>query len=70
MIVAVSDAETIAIVVSAAVVLLGLLALARILLRKEPAPWRWHRFRVGVFLERDTNNGPDRKERGDDPPRT
>jgi len=48
-----SDPVTITFSIVGAFVFLGLLVIARLLLRREPSPWHWHRFRVGIFLERD-----------------
>lgn len=35
---------------------LALIALLRIVLRGEPSPARWRRFRFGVFVERDPSD--------------
>jgi hypothetical protein len=53
MIVAISDVQAIVYSLCAAVVVIGLLALLRTLLRREPTPSRWRRYRLGVFVERD-----------------
>jgi hypothetical protein len=63
MIVAVSDAVTVTLAVVGAVIALGLLAVLRLVLRREPAGARWRRYRLGVFLER---NGISKGD--DDPP--
>jgi hypothetical protein len=57
--VAVSDAVTVTLAVVGAVVLLGLLAVLRLVLRREPAGARWRRYRLGVFLERNGQEPPD-----------
>jgi hypothetical protein len=49
----VSDADIITLSIGGVVVVLALLALLRVLMRKEPSPPRWLRFRVGMFVERD-----------------
>lgn len=61
MIVALTQASTITISVAGVVVLLALLALLRILFRKEPSPPSWRRLRAGVFVERDPSK-PDEHE--------
>ena len=53
MIFALSDATTVTIAVGGLVVLLAVLAALRVLLRREPSPPSWRRYRMGVFLERD-----------------
>ena len=50
---AVSTATEIAISVAGVIVLLALLLLLRVLLRREPRPPGWRRYRLGVFVERD-----------------
>lgn len=51
--VALTDASTITVAVVAAFVLLALVAMLRVLLRREPSPPSWARYRVGVFVERE-----------------
>jgi uncharacterized membrane protein (DUF373 family) len=54
---ALSTAQTTIYSLCALVVVLGLLALLRVLLRREPSPPHWRRYRAGLFVERD----PDRE---------
>jgi hypothetical protein len=53
---ALSDPALITFSVAGVVVALGLLALLRIIFRKEPSPPTWRRFRVGLFVERDPHD--------------
>lgn len=56
---AVSDPTVITISVACVVVALGLLALLRVIFRKEPTPAGWRRIRVGFFIERDPRRDED-----------
>lgn len=48
-----NTAQIVTVAVAGAVVVLAAFALLRALLRREPRPPSWRRYRVGVFLERD-----------------
>lgn len=50
-----STAATIVVAVVAFAAFLALVTLARLVLRRSPPTWR--RFRVGVFVERDSDEG-------------
>lgn len=50
---ALTQPTEITIIVTTALVVLGVLVLIRLILRKEPSPPRWRRYRLGVFIERD-----------------
>lgn len=58
---ALSNATTITIAVVGLFALLAIVALVRYVVRREPTPPSWKRYRLGVFLERDH-----RSERTDD----
>jgi len=48
-----SQATTITISVAALVALIAVLVLLRLVLRKDPSPPSWRRYRIGIFIERD-----------------
>jgi hypothetical protein len=56
MLVALSEASTITISIAGLVVAIGLLALLRVIFRKEPSPPSWRRLRIGLFVERDPHD--------------
>jgi len=50
---ALSQPTTITITIVGLFAFFAILALLRVVLRKEPNPASWRRYRLGVFLERD-----------------
>lgn len=56
MLLGLSDPATITVgaVIIAALFVLALLA--RVLFRNDPKPWRWRRIRIGLFVERETDD--------------
>lgn len=58
-----SDSVTITVVVASFFALLVLAVIVRAVMRNEPKPWRWRRFRIGIFLERETDAPGERDER-------
>jgi hypothetical protein len=59
---AVSQAEAITWSVIGFFALIALLVFLRALLRREPTPPRWLRYRIGVFLERDPKDDQEDEE--------
>lgn len=54
--IALSQPTTITVTVAGALIVLGVLVLLRLILRREPTPPRWRRYRLGVFVERDPSD--------------
>jgi len=65
---AVSDPILFTLIVGIMIVMLGLIVIVRLLLRKEPTPARWKKFRVGVFVERETLTDEIESENDNGPP--
>jgi hypothetical protein len=57
---ALSEATQITISIGGFFIALALLALLRVIFRKDPSPPTWRRYRVGMFVERDPHDTDDK----------
>jgi multisubunit Na+/H+ antiporter MnhE subunit len=57
-----SDSVTITLTLAGLAVALALIVVLRLLLRREPTPARWRRYRLGIFVERDPTEEDDSSE--------